>query len=167
MYRYLCNYRNTDHTSRYQQVSALHYSTNNKNQIQNQINNYKGTANTVLEVRSPVIVKHYANPMDPIWIPGEIQNKTGNVTYDVRVDKDTVLQRHVDQLIPRKSVCLFKPELRKSVDNKAETDVKAATAETVAVDAENVGISNNMNDQTASSDQPTSRYFLRPRDKPN
>lgn len=172
MYLYLFDYRNTEHTTTgsspallmfgRELKSRLHLNNINKN-VRNQIDNYKGSANKALDLGSPFLVKHYANP--PTWTPGEIENKKGNVTYDVRVGKDTVLRKQVDQLIPRRSLYLPSPNLNVDARKEGQTDSSIPVSDQVNSQLKvNEQISG---EQSKSSGETTSRYFLRSREESN
>lgn len=130
MYRYLFDYRNTQHTTTGSSPAFLMFGRELKsrlhlmkpdlkkfvnNKIQKQIDNHKGNYSKQFDIGAPVYIRDYRHSQESSWIPGKIENKLGNVIYDVKLGEDKVVRRHSNQIISRQSLAY--PTSDESVPN--------------------------------------------------
>nr|XP_023012178.1 uncharacterized protein LOC111502345 [Leptinotarsa decemlineata] len=86
--------------------------------VQSQIDNFGGKQRN-FELGEKVVVKDFSNK-EPTWIPGEISRKSGNVTFDIALEKGKIVRRHSNQIRSRMSASSY-------TDPTAEATAELAT----------------------------------------
>ena len=70
---------------------------------ESQKSNYEGklTRNLVLTPEEPVMVKNYSTVSKDRWVPAEVVQQTGPVSYKCKLPGGRVVRRHQDQILRR------------------------------------------------------------------
>uniref|UniRef100_A0A1Y1NP23 RNA-directed DNA polymerase n=1 Tax=Photinus pyralis TaxID=7054 RepID=A0A1Y1NP23_PHOPY len=125
------------------------------------------------EIGQKVLVKDYRNPNAPTWREGWVENKDGNVTYDVAIGKDQVIRRHSNQLRPtetkRFSIPVAAPNDNDPVikNDKADDDDSAILSGEVEPSARENIESETVKNPKTDDQAVTPRYNFRARVIPN
>ncbi|XP_074036301.1 uncharacterized protein K02A2.6 [Leptinotarsa decemlineata] len=131
--KFLFDYRVADHSSTKVSPSKMMFGRNIKTRldlirpsqklindlkVQSQIDNFGGKQRN-FELGEKVVVKDFSNK-EPTWIPGEISRKSGNVTFDIALEKGKIVRRHSNQIRSRMSASPY-------TDPTAEATAELAT----------------------------------------
>ncbi|KAK9728725.1 hypothetical protein QE152_g17035, partial [Popillia japonica] len=131
-----------------------------QNKQQTQIEQCKGRP-TDFDIGSEVYARNPLHAFDSPWIPGSIVNKTGNVSYDVKVGTDKIIKRHSNQLRSRKSLSAPTQNLdTQSESEEHETDnANPAATETIIISDDETDNANQAATETIIiSDDDNSNY---------